>query len=113
MGIGGALYSHGIRFIDPTVFDPLMATFIIWVMLMVGGSGNNLGAIIGAFVVWGIWSGTQFMPGILQNPSFRFFMIGFLLVVVMLLRPGGIMGERRRISGKASPEQGQTDGSTG
>jgi len=98
MGIGGALFTHGIRFIDPATFDPLLATFIIWVMLMIGGSGNNLGAILGAFVVWGIWSGTQFLPGILQDPDFRFFMIGFLLILVLLLRPNGILGERRNIS---------------
>ncbi len=99
MGIGGALFAHGLRFVDPFVFDPLLATFIIWVMLMIGGSGNNLGAILGAFVVWGIWSGTQFLPGALSNPNLRYFMIGLLLVLVIMLRPNGIWGERRRVSG--------------
>lgn len=120
MGIGGALYAHGFRYVDPFIFDPLLATFIIWVMLMVGGSGNNLGAMLGAFIVWGIWSGTQFlanivdtgvqfMPDIIQapaqllssvagNPNLRFFLIGFLLVLVILLRPNGMLGERRRVS---------------
>lgn len=121
MGIGGALYAHGFRYIDPFIFDPLLATFIIWVMLMVGGSGNNLGALLGAFIVWGIWSGTQFLSDIIDtsaqflpqvaqapaealsavagNPNLRFFLIGFLLVLVILLRPNGIIGERRRVSG--------------
>ena len=98
MGIGGALYAHGFRYVDPFVFDPLLATFIIWVMLMVGGSGNNLGALLGAFIVWGIWSGTQFLPEEINNPNLRFFLIGFLLVLVILLRPNGILGERRRVS---------------
>ena len=98
MGIGGALFAHGFRYLDPFTFDPLLATFIIWVMLMIGGSGNNLGAIIGAFVVWGIWSGTQFLPGALSDPNLRFFMIGLLLVLTIMLRPNGILGERRRIS---------------
>ena len=98
MGVGGGLFAHGFRFIDPPTFDPLLATFVIWVMLMVGGSGNNLGAIIGAFVVWGIWSGTQFLPGVLRDPNFRFFAIGFLLVAVIVLRPNGILGEGSRIS---------------
>ena len=113
MGVGGALYAHGLRFLDPFTFDPLFATFIIWVMLMVGGSGNNLGAILGAFAVWGIWSGTQFLPSAfgflpdgmrfftdaLGDPNLRFFMIGLLLVLVIMLRPTGILGERRRLSG--------------
>ena len=121
MGIGGALYAHGFRYVDPFVFDPLLATFIIWVMLMVGGSGNNLGAMLGAFIVWGIWSGTQFLSGIIDtgaqfmpagivrdgaqivsnvagNPNLRFFLIGFLLALVILLRPNGMLGERRRVS---------------
>ena len=98
MGIGGALYAHHIRFLAPPTFDPLLATFVIWAMLMVGGTGNNLGAIIGAFVVWGIWTGTQFLPGALSDPNFRFFMIGVLIVAVMLLRPDGILGEVRRVA---------------
>jgi len=98
MGIGGALYAHNIRFISPITFDPLYATFVIWAMLMVGGSGNNKGAILGAFVVWGIWAGTAFLPGFFSDPSTRLFMIGVLIVAAILLKPGGIMGEERKIS---------------
>ena len=96
MGIGGALFAHHVRFLSPLTFDPLLATFVIWAMLMVGGAGSNLGAILGAFVVWGIWSGTQFLPGVFSNPDFRLFMIGALIVAVMLVRPGGMLGEERR-----------------
>ena len=103
MGIGGALFAHHFRFLAPLTFDPLLATFVIWAMLMVGGSGNNLGAILGAFVVWGIWSGTQFLPGIFADPSLRLFMIGVLIVAVILLRPGGILGEERRTTSAPDP----------
>ncbi len=98
MGIGGALYAHNVRFLSPLTFDPLLATFVIWAMLMVGGSGNNWGAVLGAFVVWGIWAGTQFLPGVFSDPNFRFFMIGVLIVAVILVRPGGILGEVRRVT---------------
>ncbi len=98
MGIGGALFAHNVRFLAPITFDPLLATFVIWAMLMVGGSGNNRGAILGAFAVWGIWTGTQFLPGIFEDPNFRFFMIGALIVTVILIRPGGILGEERRMA---------------
>ena len=106
MGIGGALYVFNIRFVDPSTFDPLLATFVIWAMLMVGGSGNNKGAILGAFVVWGIWTGTQELPGFLSDPYFRYVMIGLLIVGVILLRPGGILGEERRVSGQIERAEG-------
>ena len=98
MGVGGALFAHHIRFVSPLTFDPLLGTFIIWAMLMVGGSGNNLGAILGAFVVWGLWVGARFLPGEFADPNFRFFMVGVLIVAVILLRPGGILGELRRVT---------------
>ena len=104
MGIGGALFAHHIRFLSPLTFDPLLATFVIWAMLMVGGSGNNRGAVLGAFVVWGIWTGTQFLPGFFADPNLRFFMIGVLIVAAILLRPGGILGETRRIARAADRE---------
>ena len=97
MGIGGALFAHHVRFLSPLTFDPLLATFVIWAMLMVGGSGNNVGAVLGAFVVWGVWAGTQFLPGFFADPSFRLCMIGVLIVAIMLLRPGGLVGEWRRM----------------
>ena len=105
MGIGGALFAHNVRFLAPLTFDPLLATFVIWAMLMVGGSGNNKGAVLGAFVVWGIWSGTQFLPGVFSDPNVRFFMIGVLIVAVIMLRPGGILGEERRMARSPTPEE--------
>ena len=103
MGIGGALFAHHIRFLGPISFDPLYATFVIWAMLMVGGSGNNKGAILGAFVVWGIWTGTQFLPGFMSNADVRLFLIGLLIVAVILLKPGGILPERRQTSSLHTP----------
>src|SRR5438552_2538083 len=55
MGLGGRLYAHYVKFISPDTFNPLLGTFIIWVMLMAGGSGNNRGAIVGAAVICCLW----------------------------------------------------------
>src|SRR3546814_2201868 len=66
MGVGGALYASYMVTIDYSHFKPLFGTFIVWVMLMLGGSGNNKGAILGAFVIWGVWSGTGFVTDAMQ-----------------------------------------------
>ncbi|MBM3942583.1 MAG: branched-chain amino acid ABC transporter permease [SAR202 cluster bacterium] len=94
MGIGGGVYAHGFRFIDPFTFDPLLATFIVWVMLMVGGSGKSAGALLGALVIWGAWSGSQLLPGYLSNPNLRYLLLGVAMVLVLLLRPQGLLGRR-------------------
>ncbi len=111
MGIGGALYAHYVVSIDYGHFDPLYGTFLIWVMLMLGGSGNNRGAILGAFVVWGIWSGTSFIVDLLRptlaaispdlpsrGPYFRFFLIAVLMLFIVLYRPKGILEEEKVVS---------------
>jgi branched-chain amino acid transport system permease protein len=104
MGIGGALYAHYTKSISPDVFTPLYGTFIVWVMLMVGGSGNNKGAVLGAFVVWAIWIGTSFATELLPTtlkakaPYIRFLLIGILLEIVLLYRPQGLLGEEKKIS---------------
>jgi branched-chain amino acid transport system permease protein len=104
MGIGGALYAHYTKAISPSVFTPLYGTFIIWVMLMAGGSGNNKGAILGAYVIWGIWIGTtfltDFMPHTLKAraPYIRFLVIGVLLEFILIYRPQGLLGEEKKVS---------------
>ncbi|MBI3328745.1 MAG: branched-chain amino acid ABC transporter permease [Nitrospinae bacterium] len=105
MGLAGALYAHYVRAISPDVFTPLFGTFLIWVMLMLGGSGNNKGAILGAFVVWGIWTGTTFVTDqtlppfwAARAPYLRFLLIGLLLEAIILLRPQGLLGEEPRVS---------------
>jgi branched-chain amino acid transport system permease protein len=104
MGIGGALYAHYTKAISPSVFTPLYGTFIIWVMLMAGGSGNNKGAILGAYVIWGIWVGTtfltDFMPHTLKAraPYIRFLVIGVLLELILIYRPQGMLGEEKKVS---------------
>ena len=105
MGIGGALYAHYSATIQPGVFTPLFGTFIIWAMLTLGGTGNNRGAILGAFVVWALWSWSTFFilkvvpPGLATRaPFIRYVLIGLLLVVILLKRPRGIIGEERQVS---------------
>lgn len=112
MGLAGGIYSHYISFISPDVFHPMQFTFLVWVMLIIGGSGNNLGAITGAFLVWTIWSGSEFLTDFLARIStdpkvsgmitniqspLRIILISVILELVLLYRPDGIFGEKKKI----------------
>jgi branched-chain amino acid transport system permease protein len=55
MELAGAVQAHFIGFIAPENYLSAL-TFQVWAMLIVGGSGNNRGAVLGAVVVWGLWS---------------------------------------------------------
>ena len=103
MGMAGSLYAHYARFIDASSFEPFFGTFLIWVMLIVGGSGNNLGAILGAFVIWGVWAGTEFLTsqwGLTgyRAASLRIILVGVILEIIIIIRPRGILGEEKVIS---------------
>ncbi len=104
MGLSGALYANFLGFISPSDFFPIF-TFQVFVMLIVGGSGNNLGALLGGLVVWGIWSGSDVLISSVLPPEFqtqaaavRVVFIGLVLVLVLLYRPAGLLRERRIVS---------------
>jgi branched-chain amino acid transport system permease protein len=74
-------------------------------MLIVGGSGSNLGAIIGAVLVWALWTGSgtlvqAILPPDLQvkGGAIQIILIGLVLMLVLLFRPRGILGERKAIA---------------
>lgn len=90
MAIGGALYAFNLRAISPSAFTPLLGTFIIWAMLVAGGSGRLYGPVVGALAVWGIWSGSQFLPDPFSSPNVRYFSIGALVVLMLVYAPDGI-----------------------
>ncbi len=105
MGIGGSMYAYDRGAISPETFTPFFATFIFWVMLIVGGSGNNRGAVLGAYIIWGIWTISLQLQGydlplFIKNRIFfiRDFIIGALIVGALLLRPQGLLPEERRVS---------------
>ena len=100
MALAGALMAHYLKFVDPNATDPLLATFIVWVMLIVGGSANNKGAILGAFLIWTVWSATEILSSRLpaelsiKTAYVRIFLIG-LALQIFLQFPQGIIPERR------------------
>jgi branched-chain amino acid transport system permease protein len=111
MGMGGALYAHYTVTIDYSHFNPLFATFLVWVMLMLGGSGNSKGAVLGAFIIWGVWSGTAFVIELIEptlaaiDPNLpgrgaylRWMLVALLLAAIVLFRPQGLIREEKIVS---------------
>ncbi|MEL6234411.1 MAG: branched-chain amino acid ABC transporter permease [Pseudomonadota bacterium] len=104
MGLSGALYVGFIGYVGPLDYLPIV-TFQIWTMLILGGSGNNKGAFLGAVVVWAIWTGSGFVISRLvppelqaQSGAIQAVLIGLILVVTLLIRPRGLIGERLEVS---------------
>ncbi|MBN9461569.1 MAG: branched-chain amino acid ABC transporter permease [Burkholderiales bacterium] len=107
MGAGGALHASFIGFVSPQDFQPVL-TFQVWTMLVVGGSGNNRGAVLGALLMWAVWtlSGSlaqQLLPADLQvkGGAAQVVLIGLVLMAMLVLRPRGLIGEEAVVSREA------------
>ena len=114
VGIAGAMMVTHDGLFTPGSYRPMRYTFLIWVMVIVGGSGNNFGAILGGFVVWFLWIEAAPMALFLINfftsslpetnevkiylinsaPYFRFLMMGIGLLLIMRYKPKGILPEK-------------------
>lgn len=117
MGLAGAVQAHFIGFIAPDNYMPML-TFQVWVMLIVGGSGSNAGAIIGSVLVWAIWAGSGALVSSLAPPdqqaraaALQITAIGVMLCVILLVRPNGLFGnliQRRRSASKPTADKADT-----
>ena len=115
-GIAGAMLVTLDGQFTPTSYIPLRYTFLIWVMVILGGSGNNWGAVLGGFVIWFVWieaepAGLAVMDLITAwlgetsairlhlleaAPHMRLFLMGLILLLVMRFAPRGLIPERVR-----------------
>ncbi|NNU81438.1 branched-chain amino acid ABC transporter permease [Halovulum dunhuangense] len=115
VGIAGAMLTTLDGQFTPGTYNPLRYTFLIWVMVIVGGSGNNTGAILGAFVIWFLWiqaepAGLWLMDTITARmpadspiaahlldaaPHLRLFLMGLILLLVLRFSPRGLIPEQR------------------
>ena len=100
MGVAGGLAAHYFRFLSPSATDPLMVAFLVWVMLMAGGSGNNRGAIAGALGIWALWSMTEIFTNrlppewITRSSYIRMLLVGLILQIVLQKFRSGIIPEK-------------------
>lgn len=104
MGLAGGLYGTFYAFVSPQDILPTL-TFQIWAMLIVGGAGNNKGAVLGAFLIWGAWTASgwalsRFAPieAQLYTGSIQYILIGLVIVGMLLWRPQGLWPERLVVS---------------
>ena len=100
MGIAGGLSAHYFKFLSPSATEPLLVTFLVWVMLMAGGSGNNRGAIAGALAIWFMWSATEIFTNrlppewITRSSYIRMLLVGLLLQFVLQKFRSGLIPEQ-------------------
>ncbi|MGE0004088.1 MAG: branched-chain amino acid ABC transporter permease, partial [Parvibaculaceae bacterium] len=104
MGLAGAVQAHFIGFIAPENYASTL-TFQVWAMLIIGGSGNNLGALLGAVLVWGLWSVSgvvlaSAVPAEYQAraAALQIVLIGVALAALLVVRPRGLIGEEKIVS---------------
>ena len=113
VGVGGAMLVTLDGQLTAGAYQPLRYTFLIWVMVIIGGAGNNRGAVFGGFLIWfiwvqaetvGLWFAAQgaalFDPdnpvraALEQSPAqLRYVVMGLILVLVMRFAPRGLFPE--------------------
>ncbi len=113
-GIAGAMMTTLDGQLVPTSYQPLRYTFLIWVMVIVGGSGNNLGAVLGGFIIWFLWvqvepmaqglvalitagmaDGNWLKAHLIDSVQhMRLLTMGVILLLVLRFSPRGLLPER-------------------
>jgi len=113
-GIAGAMMTSLDGLLTPQSYQPLRFTFLIWVMVIVGGSGNNWGAVLGGFLLWFFWIEVEpighwllsiLTSGIPDNlpikehlldsaAHMRLITMGIILLVTLRFAPKGLIPEK-------------------
>ena len=119
IGMAGAMLTTLDGQFTPLGYQPLRFTFLIWVMVIIGGSGNNWGAVLGGFFIWffwiesepiGLWLidvSTSFMDeghwlrnNLIENAAhMRLATVGIILLLALRYFPDGLLPEQK-ISGE-------------
>lgn len=113
VGIAGAMYTSMAGQLLPGEYNPLRFTFLIWVMVIVGGSGNNWGAVLGGLLIGWLWLiveslGPLVMGGIVSGLAegplkthlvdsaqhMRLLTLGVILLLVLRFSPRGLIPEK-------------------
>lgn len=113
-GIAGAMMTTLDGQLTPGTYNPLRFTFLVWVMVIVGGSGSNLGSVLGGFLIWWLWvmveplglglmnlitagmsEGYWLRDHLLESAAhMRLLTMGFVLILVLRFSPRGLIPEK-------------------
>ncbi|TYB90668.1 branched-chain amino acid ABC transporter permease [Oceaniovalibus sp. ACAM 378] len=113
-GIAGAMMTTLDGQLTPSSYQPLRFTFLVWVMVIVGGSGNNFGAVLGGFLIWFLWVQVEPMGRLLMDlitagmadgywlkehliesaAHMRLLTMGIVLLLVLRFSPRGLIPEK-------------------
>lgn len=97
--LAGASYAHYTSFISPEIFQPLL-TMYVFLALTMGGTGNNLGATAGSFMLIFVLEITRFLAPLVpqlsavQHTAMREMLVTSIFVIVLLWRPKGLFPEK-------------------
>lgn len=117
IGMAGAMLTTLDGQFTPVGYQPLRFTFLIWVMVIIGGSGNNWGAVLGGFFIWffwiqaepiGLWiintltagmdPGSALKAHLLEGAAhMRLMTVGLILLIALRYAPEGLIPERKRV----------------
>ncbi len=117
IGIAGAMLTTLDGQFTPGTYQPLRFTFLIWIMVIIGGSGNNWGSVLGGFLVWFVWieaepaglwlmdvvtsglaEGSPLRAHLLEAaPHMRLIIMGVILLLVMRFASRGLIPEKLRL----------------
>ncbi|QIE55722.1 branched-chain amino acid ABC transporter permease [Pikeienuella piscinae] len=120
-GIGGAMLTTLDGQFTPGTYNPLRFTFLIWVMVIVGGSGNNWGSVLGGFLIWFVWVEAEpvgrwlmdvltsgmgednaLRTHLLDSAAYmRMVLMGLILLLALRFSPKGLLPEKMRIGHRA------------
>jgi branched-chain amino acid transport system permease protein len=113
-GLAGAMMVTYDSQLTPSSYQPLRFTFLIWVMVIVGGSGNNWGAVLGGFLIWFLWVQVEPLGALIMQvltsgmaedsalkahlldsvAHMRLLTMGLILLLVLRFSPRGLIPER-------------------
>lgn len=100
-GIAGAFFAWQLSTVYPTNFEPLV-TFQAWIIMILGGAGNNAGTLLGAGIYWAYTALTRDLERLPiaadQVGALRIMVIGLILMVLMIWRPQGVLGNKDELT---------------